>query len=628
MAKQVEVKAFWPEWEIEKLIGTGSYGRVYRARKDVGGTSVYSAIKVISIPFNDSEVESMAAEGMTVSDSIAYYRQLTEDIVKEVSFMESCKDDSNIVSVQDYKVVESEDEPHYEIYIRMELLTPLNTYLCDKTLTEQEVIKLGIDICNALSVCERKSIIHRDIKPENIFVNEFGDFKLGDFGIARSLEGMTFGFSQKGTFNYMAPEVFNSSFYDSRADIYSLGIVLYKLLNHNRLPFLDNGKQLLSPAERRLAVERRLKGDKIPPIEDITSKLSDVITKACAYKPEDRYERAEAMKNDLLTIGSGVEYSDGTSDSLQSSAPLNEDGDDLLKKYLIATAAVLFVVVIVLIVLAFKAGLFMFGTEYTTESASVEESEIIEDPYEQPEEDDIPEYTEARALLMAGEFDKAAAAFAKIEDFKKSKEYIEQINMYKDAAGLIKDLKFEKAYAMLSMLDLIKQSKDRTEDCKIIEKVYNKSKSNKYYSNVELLKSLVTFTDEDKRYFEIVCKSEHFVWAVEHDAADEEIGALTVEIMNDEFAREHAFTKSIFLDDCDTEGDSYRGNHNRPAKRSNVHYFREDGTLEEIYADDDDMPDYYYMVFHYFENNFEGRDCKRVIAVELDGKVSTNLKFY
>jgi len=481
MAKQVEVKAFWPEWEIEKLIGTGSYGRVYRARKDVGGTSVYSAVKVISIPFNDSEVESMAAEGMTVSDSITYYRQLTEDIVKEVSFMESCKDDSNIVSVQDYKVVEAKDKPYYEIYIRMELLTPLNTYLCDKTLTEREVIKLGIDICNALSVCERKSIIHRDIKPENIFVNEFGDFKLGDFGIARSLEGMTFGFSQKGTFNYMAPEVFNSSFYDSRADIYSLGIVLYKLLNHNRLPFLDNGKQLLSPAERRLAVERRFKGDKIPPIEGVNSKLTDIVTTACAYKPEERYKNAEAMKNDLLIIGSGVEYSDNTSASLQSSEPRNECGDDLLKKYLIASATVLFIVVIVLIILACKAGLFNFDTGnkpvFTTERASVEEPEIIEDLYEQPEEDDIPEYTEARDLLKSGEFDKAAAAFAKIEDFKKSKEYIEQINMYKDAAGLIMDLKFEKAYAMLSMLDLIKQSKDRTEDCKIIEKVYNKSKS-------------------------------------------------------------------------------------------------------------------------------------------------------
>lgn len=656
MAKEVDVKAFWPEWEIEKLIGRGSYGAVYRARKDVDGALAYSAIKVISIPYLDSEIESMAVEGLTISDSIKYYKQLTEDIIKEVSFMESCKDDSNIVAIQSYKVVEEEDKPHYDIYIRMELLTPLNTYLCDKTLSEQDVIKLGIDMCNALSVCERKNIIHRDIKPENIFVNEFGDFKLGDFGIARSLEGMTFGFSQKGTFNYMAPEVFNSSFYDSRADIYSLGIVLYKFLNHNRLPFLDSEKQLLSPTERRLAVERRLKGDKIPPIKGVSPELSDIITKACSYSPEDRFETAEAMKNALLKLSSDGKYSEAISNCAEQSPATKNSDNSLLKKCLIASAGVLFVLDLILIVLALKEGLFKtenkdatidnetvsistdvlsssessvkevaVTTESATETVSIEEPEIIEEP---EEVDENPEYEEARALLKAGEFDEAVAAFAKLEDYKKSKEYIEQINSYLETAEVIKNLDFEKAYAMLSSLDLIKQSKVRTEDLKIIEKVYGKSKSDQYYQNIDLLKSLVTISDEDKRYLEVVCKAEHFMWAVEHGTSTEEIGTLTVEIMNDEYAREHAFTKSVFLDDCDTEGDSFRGNYNRRAKRSYVHYFSEDDTLEEIYVDDDDKPDYYYIVFYYFENNFEGRDCKRVITVELDGEVTMNNIFY
>ena len=111
------------------------------------------------------------------------------------------------MSVEDYKVVEKKDEIGWDIYIRMELLTPFNSYVCDKTLSEQEVIKLGIDLCTALELCARRNIIHRDIKPENIFVNPFGDFKLGDFGIARKLENVTGGLSQKGTYNYMAPEI-------------------------------------------------------------------------------------------------------------------------------------------------------------------------------------------------------------------------------------------------------------------------------------------------------------------------------------------------------------------------------------------------------------------------------------
>lgn len=70
----------------------------------------------------------------------------------------------------------------------MELLTPLLDYLNNNSISEREVLKIGIDICRALEVCNQKKIIHRDVKPENIFISSTGDFKLGDFGIARTLE--------------------------------------------------------------------------------------------------------------------------------------------------------------------------------------------------------------------------------------------------------------------------------------------------------------------------------------------------------------------------------------------------------------------------------------------------------
>jgi serine/threonine protein kinase len=87
--------------------------------------------------------------------------------------MESLKGIQNIVSVEDYKVIEKTDTIGWDIYIRMELLVPFNTYICDKVLTEEEVIKLGCDICTALEICGQRNIIHRDIKPENIFINDF-----------------------------------------------------------------------------------------------------------------------------------------------------------------------------------------------------------------------------------------------------------------------------------------------------------------------------------------------------------------------------------------------------------------------------------------------------------------------
>ena len=69
------------------------------------------------------------------------------------------------------------------------------------------------------------------MKPENIFVSRFGDFKLGDFGIAREQAHTMSNMSKKGTYSYMAPEIYKGEKYDSSIDIYSLGIVLYKLMN-------------------------------------------------------------------------------------------------------------------------------------------------------------------------------------------------------------------------------------------------------------------------------------------------------------------------------------------------------------------------------------------------------------
>lgn len=178
----------------------------------------------------------------------------------------------------------------------MELLTPLSTYIADKTLSEEEVIKLGTDICTALELCARRNIIHRDIKPENIFVNQFGDFKLGDFGIARKLENMTGVMSQKGTYSYMAPEIEKGEQYDATVDLYSLGLVLYRFTNKNRLPFLYTERQLLSPSERMESVRRRMSGEPLPAPCDASPMMAKIILCACQPNPADRFSIAAPLQ--------------------------------------------------------------------------------------------------------------------------------------------------------------------------------------------------------------------------------------------------------------------------------------------------------------------------------------------
>ena len=93
--------------------------------------------------------------------------------------MSKLKGNSNVVSYENHQVIPHKGGIGWDILIQMEHLTPLNEYTRKHTITRQDVIKLGIDLCKALELCQKYNIIHRDVKPENIFISDAGDFKLG-----------------------------------------------------------------------------------------------------------------------------------------------------------------------------------------------------------------------------------------------------------------------------------------------------------------------------------------------------------------------------------------------------------------------------------------------------------------
>lgn len=300
-----QMSTIWPEWDIVEQLGEGSFGKVYKIVREEHGVTSNAAMKVISIPQNDAELSSIRSEGLDEDGTRSYFEGIVTDFVNEIKMMESMKGTSNIVSVEDYKVVEKTDKIGWDIYIRMELLTPLNDYIADKPLTEAEVMKLGQDVCSALELCAQRNIIHRDIKPENLFVSGFGDFKVGDFGIARELEKTSGSLSQKGTYNYMAPEITTTKHYDATVDIYSLGLVLYKLLNNNRLPFLDPTAQQIQYQDRKDAIDRRFSGEALPKPANASPDLAKVILKACAFSPAQRFKTPTALKDALEAVKGG-----------------------------------------------------------------------------------------------------------------------------------------------------------------------------------------------------------------------------------------------------------------------------------------------------------------------------------
>ena len=280
----------------------GLFRKVYKARRTEQGKTFYSAIKVITIPSNAGELSSVRSENPDEQSVKEYFYSLVEECIQEVNTMEYFRGNSHVVSVEDYKVMEYLDDIGWDIYIRMEYLTSFLDYCAGRALTEEDVIHLGIDLCKALEYCQCQNIIHRDIKPENIFVSRFGEFKLGDFGIARELDRTMSGLSKKGTFSYMAPEMYRGEAYDARVDIYSLGIVLYKLRNHNRLPFISLKKQLITYRDKEEALNRRMAGEKLPVPAEAGEAFAEVILKACAYDRHDRYESAEEFRMALEQI--------------------------------------------------------------------------------------------------------------------------------------------------------------------------------------------------------------------------------------------------------------------------------------------------------------------------------------
>ena len=180
-------------------------------------------------------------------------------------------------------------------------------YAYDHPLSRRDVIQLGIDLCRALELCQKYNIIHRDIKPENIFVSDNGDFKLGDFGIARTIERTMSGLSKKGTYNYMAPEIYRGSEYGFSVDIYSLGIVLYRLLNNNRAPFLPQPPEPITYTQRETALAKRMGGEELPPPVNGRGRLGEIVLKACAFDPKARYSSPVQMRQELETIQYGPE---------------------------------------------------------------------------------------------------------------------------------------------------------------------------------------------------------------------------------------------------------------------------------------------------------------------------------
>ncbi len=259
-------------YEIIKTIGEGGMANVYLARDTILDRNV--AIKVLRGDLASDEKFVRRFKREAISASLLYH--------------------PNIVEIYDV----GEDDGDY--FIVMEYVEGKNLKQLLKKrekLTVAEVVDIMLQITSAMGKAHNSLIIHRDLKPQNILIKDDGEIKITDFGIAMALNAtqLTQTNSAMGSVHYFPPEQANGKGSTLKSDVYSMGIMMYELLT-GVLPFRGDN-----------AVEIALKHLKEPipsiraELPDIPGSIENIITKATAKNPKNRYANANEMHDDLMT---------------------------------------------------------------------------------------------------------------------------------------------------------------------------------------------------------------------------------------------------------------------------------------------------------------------------------------
>ncbi|MCD6321969.1 MAG: Stk1 family PASTA domain-containing Ser/Thr kinase [Clostridiales bacterium] len=265
-------------YELLELIGSGGMGHVYKAKDIKLDRTV--AVKILKEEYLDDEefVERFHNEAQAVA-------KLSH---------------SNIVAVFDVGV---DLDKHF---IVMELIEGIILSDYVKKMGElqyQEAFSISIQIARALVHAHKNGIVHRDIKPHNVLLSKDGVAKVADFGIAKAATSRTFTLSGKtvGSVHYFSPEQARGGYVDARADLYSLGAVIYEMLT-GRPPY--DGETPVVVAVKHLQ-EKLVEPKMIN--TDIPDNVNKVVVKAMAKSADDRYQSAKEMLDEMEAVVAGKE---------------------------------------------------------------------------------------------------------------------------------------------------------------------------------------------------------------------------------------------------------------------------------------------------------------------------------
>jgi len=263
-------------YELNDRLGSGGMAEVYLGRDRVLGRTI--AVKTLLVQFAGDP------------HFIARFRREAQSA--------AALNHPNIVGVYD---TGSDDGTHFIVMEYIEGRTLRDVIREEGPLLPERAAEIAGDVCAALAFAHSHGIVHRDVKPANIMLTKTGEVKVTDFGIARaaSSETVTQTATVLGTAQYFSPEQAQAGKVDARSDIYSLGIVLYEMLTR-QVPFTGASPVAIA--------YKHVKEDPILPSRlnaDIPPALESIVMKALAKNPDNRYQNAQEMRQDLMRAATG-----------------------------------------------------------------------------------------------------------------------------------------------------------------------------------------------------------------------------------------------------------------------------------------------------------------------------------
>ena len=258
-------------YKVIKLLGEGSFGKAFLCKNESNDT--ICVIKQITIEdMNEKEKDDVYNEAQILG------KLDHQNIIKLFEVFDSKKPKHTLNIVTEYA-----DGGDLSEKIKSQN---------NKPFTESEILDYFTQICLALKHIHEKKIIHRDLKSGNVFLMKNGLVKLGDFGIAKGFQNtMDKAKTMVGTPYYLSPEILENKPYDSKSDIWSLGVLLYEMMTF-KMPFNANSLPMLSV--------KILRGNYTPPPAVYTKDLREIVTKCLLVDPKKRPTIQEILRMPII----------------------------------------------------------------------------------------------------------------------------------------------------------------------------------------------------------------------------------------------------------------------------------------------------------------------------------------